>query len=273
MPVELAATRLLTFEERLTRDLVENLYRLREVSTPKPITVADLPASLRQRYVGKSGKWLLRVFARDCLWDHAPLKRFADQIRTVDAAATGKPFATLEGLQSLKSGFLWAGLYALAAIVLVFLIDFRHLRHTLLALTPLAMGVLISLGIMGLCGLPLNPANIIALPLILGVGAVYGVHVVHDYLVRRRAPAYTLSYIIGRAILVMALTNMISFGTLLTSSHRGLSGLGFTLMLGVSCCMLSALVFLPAVLRVLSTRGPAHRLRTILLREVTRMAA
>jgi hopanoid biosynthesis associated RND transporter like protein HpnN len=256
MPEDVAAGRLRTFEERLTADLVENLHRLRDVSTPEPITVDDLPSSLRERYVGKTGKWLLRVFARDCLWDHEPLQRFADQVRMVDAAATGKPFATLEGLESLKKGFQWAGLYALAAIVLVFLADFRHLRRTLLALTPLAMGVVISLGIMGLCGLSLNPANIIAFPLILGVGAVYGVHVVHDYLVRRATRPYTLSYIIGRAILVMALTNMISFGTLTLSSHRGLAGLGFTLMLGVGCCMLTALVFLPAVLRLFSTPRP-----------------
>ena len=124
--------------------------------------------------------------------------------------------------------------------------------HALVALAPLAMGMLLSLGVLGLCGLPLNPANMIALPLILGVGAVYGVHVVHDYLVRKSSGPYTLSFIIGRAIMVMALTNMISFGTLMISPHRGLSGLGFTLMLGVACCMLSALVFLPSVLKVLS---------------------
>jgi hypothetical protein len=252
MPPGLAASRLQRFEERLTGDLVENLHKLRDVSTPASITLDDLPAGLRERYIGKSGKWLLQVYARDCLWDHAPLKTFVDKVGAVDAGATGKPFGTLYGLKALKEGFQWAGLYALIAIVLVFLADFRHLGHTLLALAPLAMGVVISLGVMGLCGLSLNPANMIALPLILGVGAVYGVHVVHDYLVHGVTRRYSLSYIIGRAILVMALTNMISFGTLSISSHRGLSGLGFTLMLGVCCCMLTALVFLPALLCVLS---------------------
>jgi predicted RND superfamily exporter protein len=268
-----ARRRLQQFEERLSGDLLTNLHRLRQVSTPLPITLADLPPSLRTRYVGKSGQWLLRVFARDCLWDHAPLQRFVDQVRTVDARATGKPFATLEGLKSLRNGFQWAGLYALAAIVVIFLADFRRLGHTLWALTPLAMGVVISLGIMGLCGLPLNPANVIAFPLILGVGAVYGVHVVHDYLAQGAARHYTLSYVIGRAILVMALTNMISFGTLMISRHRGLSGLGFTLMLGVSCCMLAGLVFLPALLRVLGT-GKENRAEVrVVYTQETRMAA
>jgi predicted RND superfamily exporter protein len=128
------------------------------------------------------------------------------------------------------------------------------------------MGVLISLGVMGLFGVPLNPANIIAFPLILGVGAVYGVHVVHDYLGRRATRAYTLSHVIGRAILVMALTNAISFGTLMISSHRGLAGLGLVLTLGVTCGMLTALVFLPAVLRVVSTRRLEEPARSIPLR-------
>jgi hopanoid biosynthesis associated RND transporter like protein HpnN len=253
----LVAGRLQQFEQRLTRDLADDLHRLRDVSTPVPITLADLPPSLRERYIGKNGKWLLRVFARNCLWDYRPLEQFVDRVRTVDPEATGKPFGTLEGLRSLKNGFQLAGLYALLAIVAVFWTDFRNLGHTLGALTPLAMGVVISLGIMGLFGLPLNPANMIAFPLILGVGAVYGVHVVHDYLVRGPRRRYTLSHIIGRAVLVMALTNMISFGTLTLSRHRGLSGLGFTLMLGVGCCMLTALVFLPAVLRFLSERPGA----------------
>jgi predicted RND superfamily exporter protein len=252
-----AGQKLKGFEERLTRDLAADLHCLRDVSVPAPIQLAELPASLRERYVGKNGKWLLRIFARECLWDHAPLRQFVRKVQEVDPQVTGKPFATLEGLRSLKRGFQWAGLYALGAIVLIFWADFRNLRHTLWALTPLAMGVIISLGIMGLCGLPLNPANMIAFPLILGVGAVYGVHVVHDFLNRKPGTPYTLNFIIGRAVLVMALTNIISFGTLTISRHRGLSGLGFTLMLGVACCMLTALVFLPAVLRVVSARKQA----------------
>lgn len=257
-PPEQCAERVRDFEQQLAGDLVEDLHRLREVSQPQAIGLADLPAPLRVRYVGRTGAWLLRVFAKDCLWEHGPLKQFVNRIREVDPEATGKPFATLEGLQSLKHGFAWAGLYALIAIVATFWLDFRDPRHTAWALAPLALGVVISLGIMGACGQTLNPATIIAFPLILGVGAVYGVHVVHDYSVRGEAKPYTLSYVIGRAVLVMALANMISFGTLSLARHRGLSGLGFILTLGVTCCMLTALVFLPALLRLLGRQRPAE---------------
>jgi hypothetical protein len=238
-------------DQRLAGDLAEDLHRLRDVSSPVPITLADLPPDLRIRYVGQNGKWLLRVFARDCLWDFEPLEHFTQQIAAVDPEATGKPFGTVEGLKAMKNGFQWAGLYALLVIVAVLLIDFRSLRNTLIALMPLAMGVVLTLGIMGLCGLPLNPANMIAFPLILGVGVDNGVHVLHDSLIRRREGASGISHAIGRGVLVKALTTMIGFGTLMISTERGLAGLGLILTLGVACSMLSALVFLPALLRLL----------------------
>ena len=250
---EIAEDRLQDFEQRLAGDLAEDLHRLRDVSTPLPILVTDLPADLRERYVGRSGKWLLRVFAKDCLWDFEPLEHFTRQIATVDPEATGKPFATVEGLRAMKEGFQRAGLYALLVIVAVLFADFRNLRNTLIALTPLAMGMILSLGIMGLFGVPLNPANMIAFPLILGVGVDNGVHILHDFLLRRAEGRSTISYPIGRGVLVKALTTMIGFGTLMISSERGLASLGFILTLGVGCCMVTALVFLPVVLRRLGT--------------------
>jgi predicted RND superfamily exporter protein len=113
---------------------------------------------------------------------------------------------------------------------------------------------------MGLFGVPLNPANMIAFPLLLGVGVDNGVHVLHDYLLRRREGQGTISHAIGRGVLVKALTTMIGFGTLMISTERGLVGLGFILTLGVGCSMLTALVFLPTVMHLWSCRRPAAAL-------------
>ncbi len=248
------AARLCAFEQRLTGDLAEDLHRLRDVSEPAPVAVSDLPPDLRERYVGTNGKWLLRVFGKECLWEYRPLADFVASIESVDPQVTGKPISSLDGLRTMKHGFQWAGVYALGVIVLVLLWDFRKVSYLLLALAPLGMGVLCALGIMGLCGWPLNPANMIAFPLIVGVGVDNGVHVLHDYLSRNRRRQYTLSHTTGQGILVAALTTVLGFGTLMISSHRGLIGLGFILTLGVSSCMLSALVFLPAVLHVISNR-------------------
>jgi hypothetical protein len=253
-PAETEA-RLQVFEERMGADLASDLRHLRDVATPEPITLSDLPIPLRQRYIGKTGKWLLQVYGKDSLWDFQPLEHFAKQIQTVDPEATGKPFATVEGLRGMKDGFQWAGVYAFGAIMLVLAWDFRCAKRTLLAVSPLAMGILMALGIMGLCGVPLNPANMIALPLVLGVGVDNGVHLLHDFLSSKTEGRGRLSQAIGRGVLVKALTTMIGFGTLMISRQRGLSGLGFSLTLGVACCMVAALVFLPAVLRVLAARS------------------
>jgi hopanoid biosynthesis associated RND transporter like protein HpnN len=242
------------FEQRLAGDLAEDLHRLREVARPAPITLDDLPVGLRERYLGHNGKWLLRVFAKESLWDFEPLEHFCQQIRTVDEEATGKPFGTVEGLKAMKNGLQNAGVYAFGVIVLVLLLDFRSLKNTLIAVAPLVMGVSLTLGVMGLFGVALNPANMIAFPLILGVGVDNGVHVLHDYVLRRAAGQTGISYAIGRGVLVKALTTMIGFGTLMISTERGLAGLGFILTLGVGCSMVTALVLLPALLHLLGGR-------------------
>jgi hopanoid biosynthesis associated RND transporter like protein HpnN len=250
-------TRLQLFEQRLAGDLAEDLHRLREVATPATIELDDLPAAFRERYVGRSGKWLLRVFARESLWEFPQLEQFTRQIHALDPSATGKPFGTVEGLVAMKNGLQRAGVYAFLVIVAVLWIDFRSWKRTAIAVAPLVLAVLFSLGILGLAGVALNPANMIAFPLILGVGVDNGVHILHDYLLRRREKRATISYAIGRGVLVKALTTMIGFGTLMISSERGLVGLGLILTLGVGCSMLTALLLLPAVLHLGTPRQPA----------------
>ena len=249
--------RLGEFDRRLAADLAADLRQLKDVSRPAAITLADLPPELRERYVGASGEFLVRAFARDSLWDYDALNTFTTAAATVDGEATGKAFRTLEGLRQMKRGFEWAGAYALAAIVLVLFLDFRRLRELLFGLFPLAVGVVLTLGVMGLCGVSLNPANMIALPLIVGVGVDNGVHVLHDYRSRKRGVPYRLGGATGRGVMVAALTTVLGFGALMTARHAGMASLGLTLALGVTFCMVAALVWLPAVLRLLD-RTPAE---------------
>ena len=112
---------------------------------PAPIALDDLPAGLRERYVGARGEFLVRAFAKDGLWDYPALERFTAEAATADPEATGKAFRTLEGLRQMKLGFEWAGAYALAAIVLVFLLDFRRVRAVLLGLAPGTLNAILKL--------------------------------------------------------------------------------------------------------------------------------
>lgn len=240
-----------SFGQRLIADLLADLHKLRSVATGGAIDMSDLPPALRERYVGKTGHWLVQAFAKQGLWEIEPLQQFVAAARTVDAEATGKPFGTLEGLLGMQRGFAWAGVYSLVAIVLVLLADFRSIGNTLLALAPLAVGSIITVGVMAMCGMAFNPANMIALPLIVGVGVDNGVHVLHDYLGHGRGD-YVLNRSTGSGVAVAALTTVLGFGALMTAGHRGLMSLGFVLALGVTSCMIAALVLLPALLRVMS---------------------
>jgi hypothetical protein len=254
LSADAAAARLKEFDRRLAADLAADLHQLKAVSRPAPIALDDLPPALRERHVGARGEFLVRAFAKDGLWDYPALERFTAEAATADPEATGKAFRTLEGLRQMKLGFEWAGAYALAAIVLVFLLDFRRVRAVLLGLAPLAVGVTLTLGVMGACGVPLNPANMIALPLVVGVGVDYGVHVLHDYRARAAGRAFALRPAVGRGVLIKALTTVLGFGTLVIARHRGMASLGLTLTLGVTFCMIAALVWLPALLRLLDER-------------------
>src|SRR5205814_8801376 len=110
------------------------------------------------------------------------------------------------------------------------------------------------LGIVALLGVALNAANMIACPLIVCVGADNGVHVLHDFRSRDRKHRYRLSHGTGFGIMVAALTTILGFGTLMIAQHRGMASLGLILTVGVTCCMGTALVFLPALLYVMGKR-------------------
>ncbi|MFM9025485.1 MAG: MMPL family transporter [Planctomycetaceae bacterium] len=149
----------------------------------------------------------------------------------------------------MKRSYEQAALSALVVILAVLWLDFRSLRHALLAALPLGLGMVQTLGLMGLVGIDLNPANLIGIPLILGIAVDYGVHVVHDAL--ERPGRYRISASTANSVLVDALTTILGFGALMVASHRGLESLGRVLTLGVTTCTLTALVFLPAVLAIL----------------------
>ena len=115
-----------------------------------------------------------------------------------------------------------------------------------LAAVPLGIGMLQMFGLLGWLDIPLNPANLIALPLILGIGVDYGVHIVHEF--RETRGPYRMSPGTAVAVLVDALTTLVGFGSLMIATHQGLQSLGRVLTLGVTCCLFTSLVMLPAAL-------------------------
>jgi hypothetical protein len=146
----------------------------------------------------------------------------------------------------MKQSFEKSALYALIVISALLLFDFRSVRYTLLALLPLAVGLAQTFGLLGLLGIPLNPANMIALPLLLGISVDEGVHIVHDFLDQKGK--YKISQSTAVAVLVDSLTTIVGFGALMIASHQGLQSLGRVLTIGVTCCLFTSLVMLPALM-------------------------
>ncbi len=250
MPEPECYRRLSQYQHYVAGDLLSRLYALASMAHPQPPTFSDLPSSLVSRFVGADGKYLLRIFSRGDIWDMQTMEQFVREVRSVDPRVTGNPLQTYEASRQMKRSYQQAAWYALVAILAVLYLDFRSIRHTILAILPLAAAMLQLFGLLGLLGVPLNPANMIVLPLILGIGIDDGVHVVHDF--RRCRGRYLISPSTANAVLITSLTTMVGFGSLMIAGHRGLQSLGRVLTLGVTCCLFTSLVMLPALLSWLS---------------------
>lgn len=250
-----AAKAIETVQNQMAAELLIRLRELAELSNPEPPHLDDLPQSLRDRFVGKTGKHLLRVYSRGEIWEMDKLTAFVKDVEGVDPMITGHPIQTFYSTGQMQESYLHAALYSLIAVTVVLMIDFGSLRHSILALAPMGLGFLQMLGIMGFLDIPLNPANMLVLPLILGIGIDDGVHVIHDY--RRQRSNYRLGDSTASAVIITSLTTMVGFGMMIFANHQGLRSLGQVLTIGVFCCMTTSVVILPALLAWRTGNTPA----------------
>jgi hypothetical protein len=238
------------YQNCLANDLLGRLRSLEQISSDTPASIEDLAPALVRRFKSPHRKWLLQIYPKSQIWDLPPLEAFVADVRSVDPEATGTPLQTYEASRAIRQSYIQAGLYAAAAVLLIALVDFRNLLHALLALLPAYAGCALTFGVMGMCGIDLNPANMIILPLIVGIGVDGGVHIVHDFLAQQ--DRYVTSGSTFNAVLLNGATTITGFGSMLIAHHRGLFSLGLVLSLGVAACLFVSLVFLPAVLTMVS---------------------
>jgi predicted RND superfamily exporter protein len=236
-------------------DLLSRLHVLRQVANPEPPQLSDLPASLVNRFVGQHGRHLLKIYGRGNIWDTEALTQFVADVRSVDPHVTGNPLQAHEASAEMMGSYQQAAIYSMLVIIGVLVLNFRSLTYSLIAALPLAVGVLQTFGLLGFLNIPLNPANLIALPLILGIGVDYGVHIVHEF--RECKGPYRMSPGTAVAVLVDALTTIVGFGSLMIATHQGLQSLGRVLTIAVTCCLFSSLVMLPALLALMTRNRPA----------------
>lgn len=238
-----------SFQSAFFDDLKEMIVFLQAQNPEMDLSVADLPENLRLRSVGETGKLVVRVYPKKNIWEREPLEEFVGQVQSVDPEAIGAPVMIRHHTDVLKGAFETSGLYALVAVTVLLLIYFRSVKWTALALLPLALGVYFMLWVMGANDVHFNPANFMGLPLLLGIGLDFGIHVLHR--VKEDGRANMFDHSTGPATAVSGLTTICGFGTLAMGGHQGVASLGLILASGVFGILMAALVVLPALLTVL----------------------
>lgn len=243
------ARRLGAFQRALFRDVQDSFKAMAEQRDDGGLTVEDLSSPLRERFVGVTGKHLLLVYPKKDVWQRENQREFVAELRTVDPDVTGGPVQLFEYTSLLVESYKEAAWYALAAICVLALIHFRNPLTVLLALVPMGVGFTWMCGVMGFHGIPFNPANIMTLPLIIGIGVTNGIHILNRFSEEKNPSILAKST--GKAVLVSGMTTMAGFGSLILADHQGIRSLGQVMAIGVGTCMLASITFLPALLKIL----------------------
>ena len=249
-----------TFQRALRGDLAAKLALLQRNLEAQRVTIEDLPSELRARYVGKTGKFRLFVLPAENVWEPLPLAKFVRDLQAVDTNAIGAPVTNYEYMETIKQGYSKASVYAMSGIVFLTFLMFRGALSTILALVPLLVGSVWTLGMMVLFGVQFNMANLLFLPLIIGIGIDNGVHIMHSYRTtgKYEGESVPLTKSTAKALTLAALTTIVGFGSLMISSHRGIYSLGLLVALGVGSVLVASLTTLPSLLAILGSAAGRH---------------
>jgi hopanoid biosynthesis associated RND transporter like protein HpnN len=221
------------------------LTQLRAAMQASPVALADVPQDVRSDWVAADGRARIEVFPKGDSNDNATLRRFVSAVRAVVPGATGAPVSIQESGATISRAFVEAGAWALAAIVVLLAVVLRSLRDVLLTLAPLALSGLVTLGLCVALGIPLNFENVIALPLLAGIGVAFNIYFV---MAARGGARDLLQSSLARAVIYSALTTGTAFGSLWLSNHPGTASMGKLLSLSLACTLVCTLIFLPALL-------------------------
>ena len=244
---EMSETALAELDGRLLSGLPERLRTLRQTMEAKPVTVADLPEDIRERQIAKDGRARVQVFPKKKLLDIDDLREFARLILHNEPRATGTAITVMMAGRAVIHAFHVAATLALVGIVGLLMALLGNWRDTALVLLPLVLAGILTAAAAVALGMDFNFANIIVLPLLVGLGVASGIHLV----LRDReieAAGSVLETSTPRAVIVSALTTISSFGTLMLSDHRGVFSMGLLLTVGIALNLIVTLVVLPALL-------------------------
>ncbi|MEL7488837.1 MAG: MMPL family transporter, partial [Pseudomonadota bacterium] len=214
------------------------------------VDIDTLPASLANRYRSDGGQWRIDILPREDVRDRAALARFVADVEAAFPDIGGGAVQNKKTGDVISAAMLQATLIALAVIFLLLLILVRRTSLIFLMLAPLALAAVLTTAAGVLFDIPFNYANVIVLPLLIGIGVDSGIHLV----MRQQNVSQTEETVYGtstpRAVLFSALTTVASFGSLMLSSHRGTASMGELLSIAIAFTLVCTLVVLPAAFRL-----------------------
>ena len=228
--------------------LESQLRQLADALKAHPVGIADLPEDFRARWVSKEGIQRIEIRPKEDLHDPEAMRRFVDQVRQVVPHATGVPVLFLESSNAVVQAFMQAFGYAIVAITLVLFLTMEKKVDVFLVLAPLLLASLLTGAVMALAGVHFNFANIIALPLVFGMGVDNCIHMVHRFRTAPPKDGILLHTSTALAVVLSALTNVSGFGNLSISPHQGMASMGIMLSIGILATLLCSMIVLPALL-------------------------
>ena len=232
-------------EAVFVQPLKTTLDDLRNLLKAQTITRENLPPALARDWVTPNGQARIDVAPKGDPNNNEVLRVFARAVQTVAPDATEGPISILEARRTVVTAFIVAGGCALISIAIILLITLRRVSDVLLTLIPLLMAGVVTLEICVLIGMPLNFANIIALPLLLGVGVAFKIYYIMAW---REGQTNLLESVLTRAVTFSACTTATAFGSLWFSSHPGTSSMGKLLAISLMTTMAAAALFQPILM-------------------------
>lgn len=238
--------RVARLEEQVSRSLVDGLGTLRRMVDPGPVSPERVPAIMRQDFVGSEGLLAVRVYPRENTWTWPALPNFVEAVQEVEPGVIGDAVSLHECSVAIRESFRISVGVALATVLLLLLATFRRPLPVFVGLVPMGVSLALLAGAMAITGRGLNFANYFAVPILLGAGIEYDIHLVQSF---RLGAGERLLKSTRWAILLCALSTLLGFASLVPARHRGVASLGWVLTVGTILAYASAMVLVPVAMR------------------------
>jgi len=241
-------TRTKKFEKELFNNIEKGTQIIRESFNPSKITEETFPKEIISRFKSPQGTYVAMVSPKGSIWDIDFLDKFVNDLKKVTPNVTGFPVTHRVYVRQAASAVIEAMMWSFIVILILLVFDFRKVNEVLLALMPLIIGMLWLQLALFVLRIDYNVANIAGLPLLLGLGIVYGLRMVHRWREDKTITAFAATRTTGKGLAFAALAIMVGLFSIVPARHNGVSAFGEILLIGIISCVFTALIILPAAI-------------------------